>query len=131
MILSKNSERENLSYELFPQIKPFSTNILSTKDGHRIYYEQCGNPSGVPVIVFHGGPGAGCNPNMRRYFDPNYYRIILFDQRGCGKSKPHASIINNTTWHLVDDIESIRKNLKIKKFFIFGGSWGSTLALNK
>ena len=129
MILSKNSERDNLSCELFPQIEPFSTNFLSTKDGHSIYYEQCGNPSGVPVIVFHGGPGAGCNPNMRRYFDPNHYRIILFDQRGCGKSKPHASIINNTTWHLLDDIESIRKSLKIKRFFIFGGSWGSALAL--
>ena len=80
-------------------------------------------------MILHGGPGAGCNPNMRRYFDPKFYRIILFDQRGCGKSLPHASVLNNTTWHLIDDIENIRKKLNIKRFLIFGGSWGSTLGL--
>ena len=129
MTLSKNYNKENTPYELFPPINPFYVNRLSTIDGCSIYIEQCGNPKGIPVIVLHGGPGAGCNTHMRRYFDPNYYRIILFDQRGCGRSKPHASVINNTTWHLVDDIENIRKTLKLEKFLIFGGSWGSTLGL--
>ena len=129
MTFRKNNRQEYTSYEIFPPIKPFFTEILSTKDGHYIYFEQCGNPQGIPVIVLHGGPGAGCNPNMRRYFDPSYYRIILFDQRGCGRSKPHASVINNTTWHLVDDIEQIRIRLDVEKFFIFGGSWGSALGL--
>ncbi len=129
MNLQKNNKREISQDELFPHIKPFFTQILSTNDGYRIYFEQCGNPKGVPILVLHGGPGAGCNPNMRRYFDPNYYRIILFDQRGCGRSKPHAAVKNNTTWHLLNDIEEIRRILEIEKFFIFGGSWGSTLAL--
>ena len=129
MIFSKNKVKDISRSELFPTIKPFSTDILSTQDNHSIYFEQCGNPEGVPVIVLHGGPGAGCNPNMRRYFDPKHYRIILFDQRGSGKSKPHASVTNNTTWHLVEDIEEIRKRLRLEKILIFGGSWGSTLGL--
>ncbi len=98
-------------------------------DGHRIYVEQCGNPQGVPVLVLHGGPGGGCSPAMRRYFDPSHYRIVLFDQRGCGRSRPHASVENNTTWHLVSDIEVIRQALGVEKFILFGGSWGAALAL--
>lgn len=97
--------------------------------GHNIYVEQCGNPDGVPVIVFHGGPGGGCSPAMRRYFDPAVYRVVLFDQRGCGRSRPHASVENNTTWDLVADIERIREGLGVEKFIVFGGSWGATLAL--
>lgn len=98
-------------------------------DGHSIYVEQSGNPDGLPVVVFHGGPGGGASPAMRRYFDPSIYRIILFDQRGCGRSKPHAEIENNTTWHLVADIERIREALGIEQWIVFGGSWGATLAL--
>lgn len=98
-------------------------------DGHSIYVEQSGNPDGFPVVVFHGGPGGGASPAMRRYFDPSVYRIILFDQRGCGRSKPHAEIENNTTWHLVADIERIREALGIEQWVVFGGSWGATLAL--
>jgi proline iminopeptidase len=98
-------------------------------DGHRVYVEQCGNPEGVPVIIFHGGPGGGCSPAMRRYFDPAHYRVVLFDQRGCGRSRPHASVDNNSTWKLVADIEAIRRLLGIEKFIAFGGSWGATLAL--
>ena len=129
MIFTKNRVKKVPQSELFPPIKPFSSDILSTTDNHKIYFEQCGNPKGVPVIVLHGGPGAGCNPNMRRFFDPKHYRIILFDQRGCGRSKPHASVINNTTWHLVEDIENLRMHLSLEKTLIFGGSWGSTLGL--
>ncbi len=98
-------------------------------DGHRVYVEQCGHPDGIPVIVFHGGPGGGCSPAMRRYFDPRVFRIILFDQRGCGRSRPHASVTANTTWHLVQDVETIRLTLGIDRFICFGGSWGATLAL--
>ncbi|MEM8538943.1 MAG: prolyl aminopeptidase, partial [Pseudomonadota bacterium] len=96
---------------------------------HQVYLEQSGNPEGKPVIVLHGGPGGGCSPAMRRYFDPEVYRIVLFDQRGCGRSKPHASVDNNTTWHLVADIEKIRMLLDIEDWIVFGGSWGATLAL--
>ncbi len=103
--------------------------MLDVGDGHRIYVEQCGNPDGLPVVVLHGGPGGGCNPSMRRYFDPKKYRIVLFDQRGCGRSRPHASIDDNTTWHLVADIELIRKTLGIDTWVVFGGSWGATLSL--
>ena len=103
--------------------------MLDVGDGHRIYVEQCGNPDGVPVVVLHGGPGGGCSPAMRRYFDPNHYRVILFDQRGCGRSRPHASVDKNTTWDLVRDIEHIRTTLGIEKWFVFGGSWGATLGL--
>ena len=114
---------------LYPTIEPYDQRMLDVGDGHKIYVEQCGNPDGLPVVVLHGGPGGGCSPAMRRYFDPNHYRIVLFDQRGCGRSRPHASIDANTTWHLVDDIERIRERLNINKWVIFGGSWGATLAL--
>ncbi|MCL4104941.1 UNVERIFIED_CONTAM: hypothetical protein GTU68_018648 [Idotea baltica] len=103
--------------------------MLEVGDGHRIYVEQCGNPDGIPVVVLHGGPGGGCSPAMRRYFDPRAYRIILFDQRGCGRSRPTASVEANTTWHLVGDIEFIRDTLDIEDWVVFGGSWGATLAL--
>jgi proline iminopeptidase len=114
---------------LYPPVEPFDQRILDVGDGHRVYVEQCGTPSGVPVFVFHGGPGGGCSPAMRRYFDPAVYRIVLFDQRGCGRSRPHASVEANTTWHLVADIERIREALGIDTFISFGGSWGATLAL--
>ncbi len=114
---------------LYPPIDPFDQRVIDMGDGHRIYVEQCGNPYGVPVVVLHGGPGGGCSPAMRRYFDPSVYRIVLFDQRGCGRSRPHASVIQNTTWHLVADIEVIRKTLGIDRWMLFGGSWGATLAL--
>ncbi len=114
---------------LYPRIDPFDQRMLDVGDGHRIYVEQCGNPDGMPVVVLHGGPGGGCSPAMRRYFDPNIYRIILFDQRGCGRSRPHASVENNTTWHLVSDIELIRETLGIDRWIVFGGSWGATLSL--
>lgn len=103
--------------------------MMDMDHGHRIYVEQCGNPAGIPVLVLHGGPGGGCSPAMRRYFDPGVYRVVLFDQRGCGRSRPHASVEANTTWHLVSDIEVIRETLEIDSFILFGGSWGATLAL--
>ena len=118
----------NKTKKLFPPIKPFDSGYLE-KGVHSIYYEQCGNPNGKPAIFLHGGPGGGAGKLSRRFFDPKKYRIILFDQRGCGKSKPHTCLEDNTTWHLVEDIESIRKELDIKQWLVFGGSWGSTLAL--
>ncbi|MEM8554478.1 MAG: prolyl aminopeptidase [Pseudomonadota bacterium] len=114
---------------LYPPIDAFDQRMLDTGDGHRLYVEQCGNPNGMPVVVVHGGPGGGCSPAMRRYFDPAVYRIILFDQRGCGRSRPHASVKNNTTWHLVSDMELIRETLDIDRWVVFGGSWGATLSL--
>ncbi|MEM9551858.1 MAG: prolyl aminopeptidase [Pseudomonadota bacterium] len=114
---------------LYPPIDPFDQRVLDVGQGHQIYVEQCGNPDGIPVVVLHGGPGGGCSPAMRRYFDPRVYRVVLFDQRGCGRSRPHASVAHNTTWHLVDDIEKIRKTLDIEDWIVFGGSWGATLAL--
>ncbi len=114
---------------LYPAIDPFDQRMLDTGDGHTIYVEQCGNPAGLPVFVLHGGPGGGCSPAMRRYFDPEKYRVVLFDQRGCGRSRPHASVVNNTTWDLVADIERIRETLEIEEAVVFGGSWGATLAL--
>lgn len=114
---------------LYPPIDPFDQRVIDMRDGHRIYVEQCGNPDGIPVVVLHGGPGGGCSPAMRRYFDPSAFRVILFDQRGCGRSRPHASVLQNTTWHLVNDIEVIRKELGISRWICFGGSWGATLAL--
>jgi len=114
---------------LYPPIDPFDQRMLDVGDGHRVYVEQCGNPEGIPVVVFHGGPGGGCSPTMRRYFDPAHYRIVLFDQRGCGRSRPHASVTDNTTWNLVADIELIRETFGIDRWIVFGGSWGATLAL--
>lgn len=114
---------------LYPPIEPFDTGRLKVSPIHEIYYEQCGNPEGKPVVFLHGGPGGGVSPDYRRYFDPEIYRVMLFDQRGSGKSTPHASLEENTTWHLVADIERLREHLKIRTWQVFGGSWGSTLAL--
>ena len=114
--------------KLYPPINPFESNYISV-DGHEIYYEQCGNPMGKPAIFLHGGPGGGGSETVRRFFNPKAYRIIVFDQRGCGRSRPHACLENNTTWDLVSDIELIRNKLKIDQWLVFGGSWGSTLAL--
>lgn len=114
---------------LYPAIEPFKTGYLDTGDGHQIYWEICGNPEGKPAVFLHGGPGAGCGPVHRRLFDPRKYRVLLFDQRGCGRSKPHASLQDNTTWHLVKDIESLRAIMGVDRWLVFGGSWGATLAL--
>ncbi len=114
---------------LYAHREPYMSEQIEVSDGHRLYVEQSGNPRGIPVVVLHGGPGGGCSPSMRRYFDPDKYRAILFDQRGCGRSTPHASVENNTTWDLVADIERIRQRMKVDKWVVFGGSWGATLAL--
>jgi len=114
---------------LYPPIEPHQQAHLEVGDGHRVYFEVSGNPAGKPVVFLHGGPGGGTSPNQRRYFDPTRYRIVLFDQRGCGRSTPHASLEHNTTWHLVADIERLREHLGIERWMVFGGSWGSTLAL--
>lgn len=124
----RSGQKRAVEY-LYPPIEPFDQRVIDMGDGHRVYVEQCGHPDGAPVFVFHGGPGGGCSPAMRRYFDPRHYRIVLFDQRGCGRSRPHASVVANTTWHLVEDVETIRKTLGITRFTAFGGSWGATLAL--
>src|SRR5687767_10984849 len=115
--------------DFYPPIKPFDTGVLRVSPVHEIYYEQSGNPKGKPVVFLHGGPGGGTSPKMRQFFDPKKYRIVLFDQRGCGKSKPSANLVDNTTWHLVSDIEALREKLGIGRWMVFGGSWGSTLAL--
>ncbi|MBU0778766.1 MAG: prolyl aminopeptidase [Alphaproteobacteria bacterium] len=122
------SQKSAVAY-LYPPLDPFDQRIVDVGDGHKVYVEQCGNPAGIPVVVLHGGPGGGCSPAMRRYFDPAKYRIVLFDQRGCGRSRPHASVVANTTWHLVADIELIRVTLGIDRWIVFGGSWGARLAL--
>ncbi len=127
--MDQRSGQKRAAEFLYPPIDPFDQRVIDMGDGHRIYVEQCGNPRGVPVVVLHGGPGGGCSPAMRRYFDPAVYRVVLFDQRGCGRSRPHASVHENTTWHLVDDIETIRTTLGIDRWICFGGSWGATLAL--
>lgn len=124
----RSGQKRAVDY-LYPSIEPFDQRVIDVGDGHRVFVEQCGNPEGVPVLVLHGGPGGGCSPAMRRYFDPAVYRVVLFDQRGCGRSRPHASVEANTTWHLVRDIELIREMLGIDRFILFGGSWGATLAL--
>ncbi len=114
---------------LYPPLEPFRTGQLDTGDGHSVYWELCGNPQGKPAVFLHGGPGSGCAPEHRRLFDPARYCVLLFDQRGCGRSTPHASLDNNTTWHLVDDIERLRALLGAERLLVLGGSWGSTLAL--
>ncbi|KAI9921328.1 hypothetical protein PsorP6_000869 [Peronosclerospora sorghi] len=114
---------------LYPKIQPFNTGSIQVSPVHKLYYEECGNPYGKPVIMVHGGPGAGCSDDMRRYHDPRIYRIILLDQRGSGRSEPHASLEDNTTWHLVEDMEKLRRQLGIDKWQVFGGSWGSTLSI--
>ena len=115
--------------ELYPEIEPYANGRLQVSPLHNVYFEQCGNPQGKPVVFLHGGPGAGCNDKCRRCFDPARYRIVLFEQRGCGRSTPHAELTDNTTWDLVADIERLREHLHIERWQVFGGSWGSTLAL--
>jgi proline iminopeptidase len=115
--------------KLYPPIEPYRMGHLEVPGGHEIYWEECGNPRGKPAVFLHGGPGGGGDTRARRFFDPKRYRIVLFDQRGCGRSRPHASLEHNTTWHLVEDIERLREHLGIERWLVFGGSWGSTLAL--
>jgi proline iminopeptidase len=115
---------------LYPAIEPYETGMLDVGDGHSLHWQLCGNPDGKPVVFLHGGPGGGSSPDHRRQFNPDKYKILVFDQRGCGKSTPYASLEANTTWHLVDDIEKLRTEVaKVDKWQVFGGSWGSTLAL--
>jgi proline iminopeptidase len=114
---------------LYPENEPFAFGWLPPDGGHEIYYEECGKRTGRPVVVLHGGPGGATNPTMRRFFDPNRWRMVLFDQRGCGRSRPNASLDNNTTWDLIQDIERLREQCGVDKWTVFGGSWGSTLAL--
>jgi proline iminopeptidase len=115
--------------ELYPDILPYAVHRLAVDDRHALYVEECGTAKGIPALFLHGGPGAGCEPYHRRFFDPTRYRVVLFDQRGAGRSIPHADLSDNTTWHLVADIERIRELLGIERWLVFGGSWGSTLAL--
>ena len=115
--------------KLYPPLEPYCTGHLQVSPLHEIYFEECGNPSGKPAVFVHGGPGAGADARSRRFFDPRRYRIVVFDQRGCGRSRPNASLVDNTTWHLVADMEQLRKHLGIERWLVFGGSWGSTLAL--
>ncbi|MCU0838089.1 MAG: prolyl aminopeptidase [Rhodospirillales bacterium] len=117
-------------HDLYPDIGPFASGLLAVDDRHHIYWEQSGNPRGLPVVFLHGGPGAGAAAAHRRFFDPKVYRIVIFDQRGCGRSTPHAELTDNTTRHLVDDMERLRRHLGIDRWLLFGGSWGSTLALS-
>lgn len=119
----------NLAYNLYPEIDVLEKRTIQVDVLHEVYFEICGNPSGKPVVFLHGGPGSGCNPGQRRFFDPAHYRIILIDQRGCGRSLPLGETRNNTTDDLISDIDTIRKSLGIDKWLVFGGSWGSTLAL--
>jgi proline iminopeptidase len=114
---------------LYDETEPYDSGHIRVSDTDQLYYEQCGNPNGKPVVFLHGGPGAGLIPDYRRFFDPQAYRVILFEQRGAGRSIPHASLDDNTTWNLVRDIERIREEFKVDKWLVFGGSWGSTLAL--
>lgn len=127
--MDKSSDHNAAAPGLYPPVEPYDSQMLDVGDGHMIYVEQCGRPDGVPVVVLHGGPGGGTSPMMRRFFDPTTYRIVLFDQRGCGRSRPHASVEANTTAHLIADIERIRVTLGIRRWLVFGGSWGATLAL--
>jgi len=115
--------------DIYPPIEPYRTGTLPVSPVHQVYWEESGAPDGTPVVFVHGGPGGGTSPDQRRFFDPSAYRIVLFDQRGCGKSTPHASLDDNTTWALVGDMERIREHLGIDRWVVFGGSWGSTLAL--
>jgi proline iminopeptidase len=114
---------------LYPDNEPFASGWLQTGGPHEIYYEECGTPNGKPAVILHGGPGGAINPTMRRFFDPSRWRMALFDQRGCGKSRPNASLEDNTTWALIEDIERLREQMGVEKWCVFGGSWGSTLAL--
>ena len=113
----------------YPEIEPYETGRIDVGDGHSLYWERCGTRGAKPAVFLHGGPGAGCSPGHRRQFDPARYDILLFDQRGCGRSRPYASLEANTTWHLVEDIERLREMVGVERWMAFGGSWGSTLAL--
>jgi proline iminopeptidase len=128
-LASNESGKGLLMRTLYPDITPYQTGTLKVDGRHALYWEQCGNPDGKPVVMLHGGPGAGCGEKMRRFHDPAKYRIVLFDQRGSGRSTPHADLTDNTTWDLVADIEKLREMLGIERWQVFGGSWGSTLAL--
>ena len=121
--------RSTDGHELYPDIEPYATGVLEVSDGYTLPYELCGNPQGLPAVVLHGGPGAGCTLTHRRFFDPSVYNIVLFDQRGAGRSTPYAGIEHNTTAKLVEDIEVLRAHLGVESWVVFGGSWGSTLAL--
>src|SRR5580698_87796 len=127
--ISRPSPRSAPRRELYPALEPYRHGYLRVSDIHEIYYEESGNPLGKPAVFLHGGPGAGSDKRARQFFDPRHYRIVVFDQRGCGRSRPSASLIENTTWHLVADIERLRRHLGIERWLVFGGSWGSTLAL--
>ncbi|XP_052246964.1 probable proline iminopeptidase isoform X2 [Dreissena polymorpha] len=127
--MASSVESTGSNRAMYPDIEPFQTGMLIVSDLHTLYYEQCGNKDGNPVIFLHGGPGGGISPRDRTFFDPAVYRIILMDQRGAGKSTPAAELKDNTTWHLIADIERLREELAIEKWVVFGGSWGSTLAL--
>lgn len=124
-LVSATSHRRGL----FAENEPFASGWLPAEGGHEIYFEECGNPHGKPCVILHGGPGGAINPTMRRFFDPAKWRMALFDQRGCGKSRPNASLDDNTTWSLIRDIERLRERMGVEKWCVFGGSWGSTLAL--
>ncbi len=115
--------------DLYPPIEPYKTQRLAVDNPHQLYIEEVGNPAGIPALFLHGGPGAGCESYHRQFFDPDLFRIVLFDQRGSGRSTPHASLLNNTTWDLVGDMERLREELGVGQWLLFGGSWGSTLAL--
>ena len=123
------ARRRRAPRELFPPLEPYRQGRLKVSELHTLYFEECGNPRGRPLVFLHGGPGGGCDAMHRRYFDPRKWRIVLFDQRGCGRSRPHAELRENTTWDLVADIERLREHLGIATWLVFGGSWGSTLAL--
>lgn len=128
--MDQRAGQNRASDHLYPPIEPFDQRMMDVGQGHRVFVEQCGKPDGIPVLVLHGGPGGGCSPTMRRFFDPAVFRVVLFDQRGCGRSRPFASVDANTTAHLIGDIELIRQTLGIDRFILFGGSWGATLALS-
>ena len=115
--------------ELYPPLEPYALGMLALDGRHQMYWEEAGNPRGVPVVFLHGGPGAGATPAHRRFFDPGHYRIVVFDQRGAGRSRPHAELADNTTPHLVADIETLRRRRGVDRWIVFGGSWGSTLGL--
>ena len=127
--MTQNHDAMTKPFPLYPLISPYSSGFLAVDETHNLYWEQSGNPDGIPVVVLHGGPGAGTASNHRRFFDPDAYRIVLFDQRGAGRSKPYAETQDNTTRHLIDDIEALRRSLGIERWLVFGGSWGATLAV--
>lgn len=126
---AEHLDRRSVPTRLYPPGHPFDCRMVEVSGGHRIYVEQYGSPGGIPVVVLHGGPGGGIHPNIRRFFDPRIFHVTLFDQRGCGKSLPHASVENNTTWDLIEDIETIRSLLGVAVWIVFGGSWGATLGI--